>query len=232
MTKVVLYKESSLGIFSGGGGPSAPQKGKGRFKTWRSIGAVILILLSCSCSKIQGKLLVMEGNFLNSRGMYTEAIASYLKAQSYPEARPYAEFGLGSVYFSLDEGKVALDRFAAAEKALQDLPKNNYPELVYRIHYNTGVVRFKEGDYTGAAQSFRAALEIDGSRIAAKRNLELSLLSLSQEKAAAEISLEERPTSNAQAEYPALFEYLRQKEQNQWKSREWIEDTSPSGPDY
>lgn len=202
------------------------------FEAWLKIGAIALLLLLCSCSKIQGKLLIMEGNFFNSRGMYTEAIASYLKAQGYTEARPYAELGLGSVYFSLDEGKVSLDRFAAAEKALQDLPQNNYPELGYRIQYNTGVVRFKEGDYTGAVQSFRAALEIDGNRIEAKRNLELSLLSLSQKKTAETLSLEKKPDHDTQAQNSALFDYLRQKEQNQWKSQEWIEDASPTGPDY
>jgi Ca-activated chloride channel family protein len=195
------------------------------------MGALVMVLC-CSCSGISGKLLIMEGNFYNARGMYTEAIASYLKAQQDTEARPYAEFCLGAVYFSLDEGAAALERFAAAERALQDMPRKKYPELLYRIHYNTGVVRFKEGDYTRALQAFRLALEIDGSRIEAKRNLELSLLSLSQRENTTEIfsktvSLEDREDQTA-----ALFDYLRQKEQNQWKSREWIEDSPGSGPDY
>ncbi|MDR0568489.1 MAG: tetratricopeptide repeat protein [Spirochaetaceae bacterium] len=174
----------------------------------------------------------MEGNFYNSRGMYSEAIASYLKAQPYREARAYAEFGLGSVYFSLDEGATALERFAAAEKALQESPKSPYPELAYRIHYNTGVVRFKEGDYPGAVQAFRAALGADGSRIEAKRNLELSLLSLSEKRDAQSVSPETQDSPEDQDQRAALFEYLRNKEQNQWKSREWIETAPGSGPDY
>lgn len=191
-----------------------------------------LVLFPCSCSKIQGKLLIMEGNFFNSRGMYNEAIGSYLKARHYTEALPYAEFGLGTVYCSLDEGTVALDRFAAAEQSLRDVPKKMSPELLYRIHYNTGIVRFKEGDYTAAAGSFRSALEIDGGRIEAKRNLELSLLSLAQKKTAPAIASEQESSAGTRDQLPALFDYLRQKERNQWKSREWIEDTSYSGPDY
>jgi Ca-activated chloride channel family protein len=174
----------------------------------------------------------MEGNFFTSRGMYTEAIASYLKAQPYGEARAYAEFGLGSAYFSLDEGAIALERFAAAEKALRETSTKPYPELAYRIHYNTGVVRFKEGDYSGAVQSFRSALAVDGGRIEAKRNLELSLLSLSQRKIPQPVSQNKAEIRDFHDQTSVLFDYLRRKEQNQWKSREWIEESPDSGPDY
>ncbi|MDR3341423.1 MAG: tetratricopeptide repeat protein [Treponema sp.] len=177
----------------------------------------------------------MEGNFFNSRGMYTEAIASYMKALEHTEVLPYAEFGLGSVYVSLDEGDVALERFGAAEAALRDMPQHTHPELVYRIHYNTGVVRFEKGDYAGATAAFRSALEADGSRIEAKRNLELSLLSLSRsntEAASGAVQANQDRTEKAEAGATALFDYLRRKEQDQWKSREWIEDTPVSGPDY
>ncbi|MDR2536539.1 MAG: tetratricopeptide repeat protein [Treponema sp.] len=199
---------------------------------WLNIFLTALMLLFCSCSKIPGTLLIMEGNFFNSRGMHTEAIGSYLKAQRYSEARPYAEFGLGFVYFTLDEELIALERFAEAEKTLREVSTTPYPELVYRIHYNTGVVHFKEGDYAGAAQAFRAALEVDGSRIEAKRNLELSLLSLAQKKSPTDLSQRSRETDDFQDQTGALFEYLRQKELNQWRSQEWIEDGAFSGPDY
>ncbi|MDR3171710.1 MAG: tetratricopeptide repeat protein [Treponema sp.] len=195
----------------------------------------LLLLLPCSCSPIPGKLLVMEGNFFNSRGMYTEAIASYLKALEHRDVLPYAEFGLGSVYSTLDEGTVALARFAAAAEALRELPEHTHRELVYAIHYNTGVVHFEQEDYAGAAGAFRLALETDGSRVEAKRNLELSLLSLAQEPAetaAEESQAAKAPSQRAEAGAQALFDYLRRKEQDQWKSREWIEDAPASGPDY
>jgi Ca-activated chloride channel family protein len=179
----------------------------------------------------------MEGNFFNARGMYPEAIGSYLKAQGYPEARVYADLGLGSVYSALDEGPVALLRFDAAAAALREAPEAPYPELQYRIHYNTGVVRFREGDYEGASRSFRSALEADGSRIEAKHNLELSLLSLAHRK-----NTEADQAAAAGGErgerHAPLFEYLRQKERDlwqkreRWESRELIEDAPYSGPDY
>jgi Ca-activated chloride channel family protein len=196
------------------------------------------LFLLCSlgaCSAFSGKLLIMEGNFYQSRGMYTQAISAYLKALDYPEAVPYAEYGLGSSYQALDEGKAALERFAAAEKTLEAVPGRRLQagqELSYRIRYNTGLVLFGEGDFAGAAEAFRGALAIDGSRIEAKRNLELSLLSRPRDRSPAAAQGKSRENGEGEDRGTrALFDYLSRKEQNQWKSQEWIEDPS-TGPDY
>jgi Ca-activated chloride channel family protein len=194
----------------------------------KSLAAALLVFLG-SCSPLPGKLLIMEGNFFYSRAMYADAAASYLRALDHAEAAPYAEYGLGAVYFSREAGEAAREHYAAAEKLLETVPPGEHRELRFRIPYNRGLVFFGEEDYAAAAGSFRAALEIDGSRIEAKRNLELSLLSLSRKKEAAGQKHRDGPPGEAEA---ALFNYLRLKEQNQWKSREWIEEESPPGPDY
>jgi Ca-activated chloride channel family protein len=186
------------------------------------------LILFCSCSRVSGKLLIIEGNFFVSQGMYTDAASSYLKALEHDEAAPYADYGLGSVYFSLDEGAAALERYEVSGRLLAAVPAGEHRELRYRIPYNAGLVLFGEGDYAGAAAAFRAALEIDNGRIDAKRNLELSLLSLSREKSGMGQKEKDQRTDEAEA---LLFDYLRRKEQNQWKSREWIEEDT-GGPDY
>jgi Ca-activated chloride channel family protein len=197
--------------------------------------AALALLLSCflaSCgSPVSGKLKLLQGNFFNTQGLYTEAILAYLEALEFPETAPYAEFGLGSVYLALDEGPAALQHFAAAEEGLAPLFREDHRELIYRIRYNSGVVRFHAGDYGTAADQFRAALETDGSRIEAKRNLELSLLSLTRQSSGAASS----PGVNFRDELrgtQVLFDYIRRKESDQWKSREWVEDTLSAGPDY
>jgi Ca-activated chloride channel family protein len=187
------------------------------------------LIFFCSCSPVSGKLLIMEGNFFYSRAMYTAAASSYLRALSHEEAVPYAEYGLGTVYFSQDERKAALERYAASEKSLENAPPGEDRELRFRIPYNLGLVLCAHGEYEAAIQAFRAALEVDGSRIEAKRNLELSLRSRSRKQAETGQKREGGPPGAADR---ALFEYLRLKEQNQWKSREWVEAESPPGPDY
>jgi Ca-activated chloride channel family protein len=194
---------------------------------------LLLLPLLGACSGFPGRLLIMEGNFYQSQGMYTKAIAAYLKALDYPELIPYAEYGLGSSYQALDEGKAALERFKAAEAALGAAPEKTPPqgrELSYRIRYNTGLVLFGEEDFEGAAEAFRGALEIDGNRTEAKRNLELSLLSRPRDKTPSAARGEGGDSQSQGAK--ALFDYLSRKEQNQWKSQEWIEEAPSTGQDY
>ena len=190
----------------------------------------IISLILCGCSRdsgVSGKLLIMQGNFKNARENHAGAISSYMKALEHPQAAPYSEFGLGSVYFALGEEKAALERFAEAENTLElhDLAANR--ELHYRIHYNTGVVLFSEGNFSGAADSFREALKIDGGKKEAKRNLELSIRSLARENISNDGKNGEENENMA-----ALFEYIQQKEYNQWKNREWQTEENTNGPDY
>jgi Ca-activated chloride channel family protein len=194
------------------------------------IGFCLLLLpLLGACSNLSGKLLIMEANFRNSRGMYTEAISSYMKAHEHPETAAYAEYGLGTVYFTLGEEKAARERFAEAAKLLSALGPTAGRELHYRIHYNTGIVLFSEGNFSGAVDSFRSALKIDGGKKEAKRNLELSIRSLEREKVSGGGQNEGESESESRT---ALFEYIQQKEINQWKSREWPMEEEISGPDY
>ena len=202
-------------------------------------GAVLLCLfclfLASSCGRAQGKLLIMEGNFFNTRGFYTDAISSYLKALNDTEAAPYAEYGLASAYFSLEEGEAALERYKAAEMDLLELKGDDHPELRYRIYYNMGIIYFEKGEYAEAAKAFRDALKVDGSRIEAKRNLELSLLTINRTSSPQAISPQGKTEDGRQGSGGAsstLFEYLRQKEQEQWKSKEWTEENDTSGLDY
>jgi Ca-activated chloride channel family protein len=190
--------------------------------------ALICLILFSSCTRTQGRLLIMEGNFFNARGFYTEAISSYLKAQNL-EA-PYAEYGLASAYFALEEGAAAMERYREAEKGLA-LSQQDHPELRYRIHYNTGIIYFEQGEYDMAALAFREALKVDGSRIEAKRNLELSILSAARNPPAALFQGEE-DREGSEGSASILFEYLRIKEQEQWRSREWTVEGDFSGLDY
>jgi Ca-activated chloride channel family protein len=142
----------------------------------------------------------------------------------YPEALPYAEFGLGVVYLSMEEDQAALERFNASELNAPD-----DKQLLHRIRYNTGIIRFEPGDFEGAAADFRHSLELDATSVGAKRNLELSLLSLARPRQREPAADPEHETSTRTV---VLFEYLREKERDQWKSTEWTETTDQTEPDY
>jgi len=193
---------------------------------------VFSLVLTCavfmlnSCTK--SKLLIMEANYYIRQNRYEDAIMTFFKALDYEDAAPYAEYGLGSVFYNLGESGAALNHFNAGKNLLENFPSGENRELQYRINYNSGIVHFSEGDYNAAASAFIEALRIDAEKIDAKRNLELSQMSLSRQNAR-----EGGPASEEGAAIrDMLFEYVRQKEQTQWKSREWSTGEDETGPDY
>jgi len=183
---------------------------------------VMIVFTSCS----DGKLLLLEANYLISRGRHNEAIALYLEALNHKEASAYAEYGLGLTLYSLDEGDNALKRYANSQILLEMFSPNEHRELRYRNHYNSGIVFFEEGDYNSAASAFKEALRTDPKRIEAKRNLELSLISLTIE------SNRQNSTQERQEQRDILFDYLRYEEQEKWKSKEWTPEEDFTGLDY
>jgi len=183
----------------------------------------------------------MEANFLNSRGRYNEAIELYQKALNYENASAYAEYGLGLALYSVDETETALKRYENSQKILEMLSKKDperyapdpssgrrplHRELRFRNHYNSGIIFFEEGEYESAADSFREALRIDSKRIEAKRNLELSLMSIKME------ANKKDRTEERQDQRDILFEYLRYDEEQKWRSREWAPEETYSVLDY
>ncbi|MDR1837860.1 MAG: VWA domain-containing protein [Treponema sp.] len=187
-----------------------------------SIIAVVFVFSSCS----QGKLLLLKANYLFSLGRYDEAVVPYLEALNYEEAAPYAEYGLGLTFYFIDEEEAALNRYGNSQKILESLPDGEHRELRYRNYYNSGVIHFEQGDFPSAAAAFKEALKADPGRIDAKRNLEISLLSIS-----AETTVGNRTESRSETK-EILFEYIRQEEQQRWTSREWAPQERYEGPDY
>jgi Ca-activated chloride channel family protein len=194
-------------------------------------GSHFYIYLACaflcgvsSCTRLSGQLKIIEGNFSASLGMYNEAAAAYMEAAGNAEAAPYAEFGLSSVYILLDENNLALQRLDLAEAGIDGIGRS-HRELVYRIHYNRGVVLYREGAYSAAAAAFRKALETDGARTEAKRNLELSLLARGTPASAPAVK------AMVSAGSEVLYDYMRRREREQWRSQQWTEESS-EGLDY
>jgi len=186
--------------------------------------AIVIMLSSCS----DGRMLLLEGNYLNSRGRYNEAIPVYLKALNFKEAAPYAEYGLGLAFQSLDESKAALKRYADSQKMLENLSFEEHRELRYRNNYNSGIVFFEEGEYHLAAAAFKNALRTNPQNIEAKHNLELSLMSITRD-----LAEENRNKTQQRSETrEILFDYLGEKEQQHWKSREWSPEEELTGADY
>jgi len=184
--------------------------------------SLVFILTSCS----GGKLILLEANYLSSRGKYNEAIELYQKALNHTDAASYAEYGLGLALYFLDDTNNALGRYGNSNKMLEAYSQNEHRELRYRNHYNSGIILFEDGKFHSAANEFKEALRTNPDRIEAKRNLELSLMSMSMESNARD------RTQERQEQREILFEYLKQEEEQKWRSREWSPEEKYSGLDY
>jgi Ca-activated chloride channel family protein len=188
-----------LAIITYGAGKFIPRLSLTKVQTV-SILAVLFIFSSCS----EGKLLIMEANYLISRSRYDDAVSPYQRALRHKDAAPYAEYGLGLTLHSLDENTEALNRYNNSQRLLGTLPKTEHRELRYRNYYNSGIIHFEEGDFILAYDSFKEALRIDPKNINAKRNLEISLLSISMETTGENRSEERTETTEV------IFDYIKQ----------------------
>jgi len=194
------------------------------FKKLPLLSMFVFILFLSSCA--DGKLILLEANFLVSRSRYDEAIASYERALKHEGAVPYAQYGLGLALHSLDEGKSALEHYNKSRDILKQLSENEHNELRFRNYYNSGILYFDEGDFLNAAAFFKEALRTDPKRMDAKRNLEISLISLTME------TNRENRTETMNESKEVIFDYIRQQEQQRWKSREWAPEEQYTGIDY
>ncbi|MCL2440742.1 MAG: VWA domain-containing protein [Treponema sp.] len=195
-----------------------------QFRILPLVSVLLFVSLFSSCT--EGKLLLLEANYLSSLGRFDDALVPYHKALNHKDAAPYAEYGLGLTYYLLDMGEIALQRYGDSQNLLENFHNNEHRELRYRNHYNSGIIFFEEGDYESAVNSFREALRMDPKRLDAKRNLELSIMSISME------SKTDNRTEGQQEQREILFEYLKQEEQQLWRSREWAPEEPHLGPDY
>ncbi|MDR0662691.1 MAG: tetratricopeptide repeat protein [Spirochaetaceae bacterium] len=194
--------------------------------------AVFAALLCVSCTPVRARLKLVEGNVYFSRGLYAEAAGAYIEALKDAKTAPYAAYALGSAYFAMEQDDAALARFGEAEKNAT-IEKNR--ELIYRSRYNSGIVRFKNGDFSGAAADFKRAMEADNTRVDAKLNFELSMLSLMQKKEDAQVRTTREGYINEddrRRKTEILFNYVRQKESDRWKSWDFTGETDVSGEDY
>ena len=198
---------------------------------------MVLLLLSCGfffqgCSKAwQGVADVLEGTFFWHQGEYQKAVSGFMDSMATAEElsdtrlHQYSTYGLAATYIMQGETEAAWSR-------LQELSPDAPESLRFAALYNSGIIAYNQGHYQEAATLCRRALEVDGSNLDAKINLELSLGHDSRQSPAAALELipvQETPGDDfADA---ALFSLIRQQEQDRWKNQQ-DETATPTGDDY
>ncbi|MGI5174583.1 VWA domain-containing protein [Treponema sp. OMZ 840] len=191
---------------------------------------LLLLLTSCSAWKKEGGA-VLLGSYRWSRQDYQKATAAFLTAAERAEhtqnveLRQYALYGLGSSYLMQDENAAALAKF---EEIVPDAPHT----VLYALWYNKGIIAYRAGDFSSAADCFKNALRIDGSKLDAKINFELCLQqkNLKTKPAVRELIPAETQSAPPGAE-DAVFSLIRENDDKRWKST-YMESSQSDIPDF
>ena len=191
----------------------------------------IIAFLFSGCSNIKSKASdsTLKGVNFYKQAAYEKSIGEFLS--SYEMARDtdneeimdYSLYNLAASYSALNEDSAALEK-------LNRISNNASSQIKYNAYFNSGVIEFQKGNKDKAAEFFRKALEIDGTKIEAKINLELSqttttALSNQNEatvKPAAENNAKEIDMENT------IFERIKENDKGQWKNSETAENTDLS----
>ncbi|HZI95125.1 MAG TPA: VWA domain-containing protein [Patescibacteria group bacterium] len=119
--------------------------------------------------------LVAEGNRLYKEGKLTEALEKYKHAESLGPAVPALHYNIGNVLYKQGEFDKAYDEyrqaFAAGER-----------DLAEGARYNAGNSHFARKNWPDAIRNYQEALRMNPSDMDAKKNLELALLQMQEEK--------------------------------------------------
>lgn len=193
---------------------------------------IVICSIFTSCNgRISGSKNILEGSWELYQRKYNDAIAKYLQTVYDCEktedklVNQYAVYNLGVTYLSQNENDEALNRFNQLDSEVTN-------QVKYASFYNKGIIAHRKGDYDAAADYFRKALKIDGSKIDAKINLELSLMKAEKEANSRENALNQVSESNTPSTMEkAVFDRIREYDKKQWKNSE-IKEISNSAQDY
>jgi len=142
-----------------------------------AVGAVLLgaLLLAGEARAASVPSLVQEGNRLYREGKLAEALEAYQDALKADPASPAIHYNIGNVLYRQGEYDKAYDEYRLAFPAQQR-------QLAEGARFNAGNSHFARKNWADAIQNYKEALRLDPGDVDAKKNLELALLNLQQQK--------------------------------------------------
>ena len=136
----------------------------------------------------------------------------------------YAEYNLAATYIMQAE-------YAASLSCLKNIDLSSPAHVRFAACYNRGIIAYRGGNYTEAVACFREALKIDGTKTAAKENLEIArrqqTVKEAHEKETESVPLAE-DTDAISAVESAIYQRIRENDQKQWKNSERTAESNSS----
>ncbi|MCK9169622.1 MAG: VWA domain-containing protein [Treponema sp.] len=194
---------------------------------------ILFLFTSCSHGKTKNAQEIMRSSWAWHQKNYRSATAGFLRTEEnalqYNDnvTIQYARYDLAATYIM--EGE-----YAAASGCLNQISPEAPPPIRYAAYYNAGIIAYRNGKYKEAADCFRDALRIDGTKIEAKENFEIARQQQTEEdvhgtkNTVTPVSQEDNRTTTIES---AVFQRIRENDKKQWKNS-GSEQNSESGSDY
>lgn len=190
----------------------------------------IMLILCCflftSCNNISVPWKIFEGRVAYSSHNYQKAVACFLEAAESADDKfkPYALYGLGTSYLGLGENIQCVEK-------LSQISENAPEHILYGLNYNCGIAAYNQGHFDKAAEFFKNALLIDGTKIDAKINLEISKKQHSAAKDSVTELAEVTEVTKQNVIENTIFSIIREGEEQRWKNQQ-VTDEILSSQDY
>jgi Ca-activated chloride channel family protein len=119
--------------------------------------------------------LVEEGNRLYREGRLAEALQIYQQAEKIEPGNAAVQYNIGNVLYKQEQFDAAYERY---RKAFPDARR----PLSQGAHYNAGNTHFARRNWPEAIRHYKEALQIDPADMEAKKNLELALRAMEEQR--------------------------------------------------
>jgi Ca-activated chloride channel homolog len=162
--------------------------------------AAVLWLAALTSLEASARSANEEGNRLYRQKKYAAALKRYTAAQLEAPDEPRLHYNLGNVFFRQGEPEKARDEYARALASAD-------PRLDPSAVYNLGNTFLEQQKYQEAVSAYQRTLKLNPRDRDAKRNLELALLRLRQQKqppqGGGNDQKEQKPPSQQKKEQPS-----------------------------
>jgi Ca-activated chloride channel family protein len=160
-----------------------------------------------------------QGNERYLSGLYEDALRTYTEAQVDAPESAELYYDIGNVLYRQGEFEGSAEAFT---RALADAGQ----ELVGPAAYNLGNARYRQQSYEEAIEAFEQALAADPADLDAKRNLELALRALEQQR-----RQEQQGEEQQQQEEPEEQEQPQSEEEEQPEEPAQQPEPEPQPPE-
>jgi len=169
-----------------------------------------LLFLFCACDYKVPYWNMVNGNLHYSKGDYTSATVSYMKALKKDKYTQWVNYNLGNTYNAMGEIDSAFKMFLNALEGKE-------PELLFRVNFNLGIIYSELGDFEKAVSYYKECLKAKPVSLDGKINLELAIRNYQSMLDAPVSSSANGNSSSFDQNWGDVMDSIRKEEERAWK---------------